>query len=177
MTAKYTDLIYANALHTQIDATLSATGQRTTLASNDPDTLADYLAALAGTYGAISAYGSNPTTTAQLIAYAQTKASSLHGTLRTYASVSNAKVAATDDMLSRLTALATWGAANPTTPYLWVAADGTVQSILGSALATLRDAVLTYFRTVESQLADVISQVGSSAITTTGQIDSYGWTV
>lgn len=180
--AKFHDCAYSNAAGTAIDATLTASGVRTTLTATDSVTKADYQLAKGGAYGAVAPYVEPVATKGQLVVYTQNKVAAILGSMRTYDGPpgvgGSIKSDATSGTISHLLALVDWGNANPTSTNNWIANDGTIQSVTGEQIAAIVPLVGDYARTIySSEMSDVLDKIGSGTITTFDQIDLYPWTV
>ncbi len=118
-------------------------------------------------------------TSAQLRAYAAAKADGLIAAIRSVAASGVAiKSTSTDSAIGKLAALATWGAANPTSSTIWTADDLSTVTVTGAQLAAAAPLALAYSMSIYgAALPTVLAEIGSGAITTTAQIDAYAWPV
>ena len=117
-------------------------------------------------------------TKSQLQSYAGSKASAMLANMRSYtADGVTLKSDATSATLANLMALAQWGAANPTASFNWIADDYSSTAITGAQIVAIAPMVGAYAQLIYgTELNAVLSQISSSTITTTAQIDAYGWT-
>lgn len=180
--AKYSSCAYSNAAGTAIDATIVASGARTTLGQSDPITKDDFARAKAGEYGPVAPWVTPEPSKAQLLNYAQAKAQGILSAMRTYVGPSGVggsiKSDATSGTIAHLLALVDWGRENPSAENNWIANDGSVQVVTGAQIAAIAPTVGEYARSVYSDaMSDVLTKIGAGTISTFAQIDSYPWTV
>ena len=133
--------------------------------------------------GILEAYGLPPTglvlpTLAQLQTYAGAKAAALLATMRAYtASGVTIKSDASAATLADWLALLQWASDHPSGSTQWVANDFSVTTATAAQIGAIGLLVGPYAQTIYDELATVLGEIASTTITTTAQIDAFGWTV
>ncbi len=128
------------------------------------------------TFYGLPATGLAPPTQAQLVAYANARASTLIATLKAYgASPSILKADRTASTLADLMAIQQDAVTNPNDPVEWLANDDTVTVLTAAQIAALAPAVAADRKAIYAIAASAVTAINAGTITTTAQVSALAW--